>query len=142
MFNDEFKKLKKNVGNLLSFNNLLSTSTSRDVSVRFAERSLRNDDQVAVLFEMHIDPGIRSTPFASLGGISYYPAEGEVLFSMHSVFRIREIEHMHNRIWHVQLTLTSDADPQLRALTDFMRQEIRGPNAMHRLGSYMVKVHK
>lgn len=97
---------------------------------------------VAVLFEMHIDPTIRSIPFASLLGISYYATEAEVLFSMHSVFRIPEIEHMHNRIWHVRLTMTSDDDPQLRVLTDFMRQEIRGPNAMHRLGSYMMKVQQ
>ena len=142
MFNEEFKKLKKNVGSLLSFNSLLSTSSSRDVSLRLAQRSLGKDDMVAVLFEMHIAPTIRSTPFASLLGISYYATEAEVLFSMHSVFRIREIEHMHNRIWHVRLTLTSDDDPQLRVLTDFMRQEIRGPNAVHRLGSYMIKVQQ
>src|ERR1700735_1637337 len=101
MFTDEFKKLKKSIGGLLSFNNFLSTSTNRDVSVRFAQRSLDKDDLVAILFEIHIDPAIRTVPFASLNGISYYPSENEILFSMHSIFRILDIEHMHNRIWNI-----------------------------------------
>jgi tetratricopeptide (TPR) repeat protein len=142
MFKEEFMKLRENIGNLLSFNNLLSTSTNRDVSVRFAQHSLGKDGMVAVLFEMHIDPSIRSTPFALLNGISYFPAEEEILFSMHSVFRIQGIKQMHNHIWNIQLTLTGDDDPQLRQLTDFMRREIRGPNATHRLASYMLKVQE
>jgi tetratricopeptide (TPR) repeat protein len=142
MVTDEFKKFKKSMSGLLSFNNFLSTSTNRDVSLRFAQHSLNKDDLVAVLFEIHIDPAIRTIPFASLNGISYYPSENEILFSMHSIFRILDIEHMHNRIWNIQLKLTTDNDPKLYSLTDFMRREIQGPNATHRLASYMLKVHE
>jgi len=106
MFTDEFKKLKKSIGGLLSFNNFLSTSTNRHVSLGFAEHSLNKDDLIAVLFEIHIDPAIRTVSFASLDGISYYSRENEILFSMHSIFRISGIEHLYNRIWNVQLKLT------------------------------------
>jgi tetratricopeptide (TPR) repeat protein len=139
MITDEFKKLKKSIGGLLSFNNFLSTSTDRNISLRFAQHSLGKDDLV-VLFEINIDPIIRTVPFASLNGISYYPAENEVLFSMHSIFRIVDLEHMHNRIWNIQLKLTNDNDPKLNSLTNFMRSEIQGPNATHRLASYMLKI--
>ena len=39
---------------------------------------------------------------------------------MHSVFRIGEIKQIdnNNRLWQVDLTLTSDNDPQLHALTE------------------------
>jgi len=142
MFNEEFKKLRKNVGNLLSFNNLLSTSTNRDISLDFAQYSLNKDDTVAVLFEIHIDPTTPSTPFASLDGISFFPHEAETLFSMHTVFRIGDIKQMPNGIWSIQLRLTNDDDPQQRQLTDFLRLEIRGPNAMHRLASYMLRMRQ
>jgi tetratricopeptide (TPR) repeat protein len=140
MFTDEFKKLKKSIGGLLSFNSFLSTSANRDVSLRFAQRSLNQDGSVAVLFEIHIDPAIQTVPFASLHGISYYQSENEILFSMHSIFRILDIEHMHNRIWNIKLKLTNDSDPKLRSLTDFIRKEIIGPNAIHRLASFMIQV--
>jgi tetratricopeptide (TPR) repeat protein len=140
MFTDEFKKLKKSIGGLVSFNNFLSTSTDRDISLTFAQCSLDKTDVVAVLFEIHVDPVIQTIPFASLNGISYFPGENEILFSMHSIFRILDIEHMHNRIWNIQLKLTNDNDPKLRSLTDFIRSEIQGPNATHRLASYMLNV--
>ncbi|CAF1632520.1 unnamed protein product, partial [Adineta ricciae] len=142
MLIDEFKQLKKSKGGLLSFNNFLSTSTSRDTSLRFARRSLNTEGLVSILFEIQVDPAIRSIPYGSLRGVSYYPTENEVLFSMHSVFRINDIEHMHDRIWNIQLQLTKDTDLQLCKLTDYMRKQICGPNAIHRLASFMMTVRK
>ena len=140
MYNEEFEKVKNSIGTLLAFNNLLSTSSNREISVRFAQTSVDRDDRVAVLFEMHIDPTRSSTPFASLTGISYFPAEAETLFFMHSVFRVRDIEQMPSGIWRIEIAMTDDDDNQLRTLTNCMRNQIRGPNAMHRLASYMVNI--
>ncbi|CAF1189477.1 unnamed protein product [Adineta ricciae] len=142
MFIDEFKQLKKSTGGLLSFNNFLSTSTSRDISLRFARRSLNTEGLVSILFEIQVDPAIRSIPYGSLREVSYCSTENEVLFSMHSVFRINDIEHMHDRIWNIQLQLTKDTDLQLCKLTDYMRNQICGPNAIHRLASFMMTVRK
>jgi tetratricopeptide (TPR) repeat protein len=93
---------------------------------------------------MTIDPSISSTPFASITGVSYYEdRENEVLFSMHTVFRICDMKQMseNNRLYQVKLTLTSDNDPDLCALTNRIREET-SPNSKgwHRLGQLLFKM--
>jgi hypothetical protein len=121
-----FDSMTKINGGLMSFNNLLSTSKDRDVSLNFARCALRNPDMVGILFVMIIDPGKSTTPFASIADVSFYAdAESEVLFSMNTVFRIDEIKPMaeNHRLFQVDLTLTSDNDKDLRLLTDRTREE-------------------
>ncbi|CAF4936384.1 unnamed protein product, partial [Rotaria sp. Silwood1] len=115
---------------------------SRDISLHFAQHSLDKDNIVPVIFEIHIDTSIQSTPFASLDKIGYFPTETEMLFSMHSIFRIGDIEDMENHIWNIRLTLINDDDPHLRSLSNFIQTEIQGSNTMLRLGSFMLKVHE
>ncbi|CAF3769962.1 unnamed protein product [Rotaria sp. Silwood1] len=102
--------MKKNQGGLISFNNFLSTSTSKEVALCFAQNALKKSEKVAILFEMTIDPSISSVPFTSLDKLSYFQEkEKEILFSMHTVFRIGEIKPLddnndNSRFWHVYLT--------------------------------------
>jgi tetratricopeptide (TPR) repeat protein len=141
MLNEEFQKLKRSKGCLLSFNNFLSTSVGREVSMGFARRARNNPDLTPILFQIKVDPSISSTPFASLDKISYYAdREKEILFSMHTVFRIGEIKETENRLWEVSLTLTSDNDQQLDQLTQQMRKEIRGTTGLHRMGQLMIRM--
>ncbi|CAF1237974.1 unnamed protein product [Adineta steineri] len=121
----DFKKMSKIKGGLISFNNFLSTSTVRKVSLGFAQNATINPDQVGVLFIMKIDPALSTTPFASIAGISDFQKEEEVLFSMHSVFRIQDIKQMggNNRLYEVNLVLTADSDPELNRLTEYIREE-------------------
>ncbi|CAF3154907.1 unnamed protein product [Rotaria sp. Silwood2] len=84
---------------------------------------------MAVLFEMNIDPSIVSVPFASLDKHSYFQEqEKEILFSMHTVFRIGEVKPMNDdknsRFWKVHLTLTNADDEQLRKLTEHIRIDL------------------
>jgi hypothetical protein len=126
MSTTDFEQLTKTKGGLLSFNNFLSTSKDREVSLGFARRALPNQDMVGVLFVMAIDPSKSTTPFASITEVSFFQKdEEEVLFAMHSVFRIGEITPMgeNHRLVRVELTLTSDNDPDLRRLTDRIREE-------------------
>ena len=90
----DFQKMKETKGGLMSFNKFLSTSKDRNVSLGFALSALADSDSVGILFVMTIDPSQSTTPFASINGISYFPEEDEVLFSMHSVFRIHDIKSM------------------------------------------------
>ena len=79
---------------------------------------------------MTIDPEkvsiASSTPFALIDHVSAIPTEQEILFSMHTIFRIENIQLMkgEKRIYEVQLTLTDDNDPQLTGLTQRMRKEL------------------
>ncbi|CAF5084441.1 unnamed protein product, partial [Rotaria sp. Silwood1] len=82
-------------------------------------------DMVGILFQITIDPTASSTPFASIQEVSYYKEEEEILFTMHTVFRIGEVRKIDNNraLYQADLKLTSDDDPQLQELTDFIRKE-------------------
>jgi tetratricopeptide (TPR) repeat protein len=129
-------------GGLLSFNNFLSSSKNRNVSFNFAQRTMATSNLMGVLFVIKIETSISATPFAKIRDVSAYQAEEEILFSMHSVFRIEEVKQLdgNNRLWQVELTLTSDNDPQLLDLTEYMSKEITGSTGWDRLGHLMLKL--
>ncbi|UJR24206.1 hypothetical protein I4U23_027172 [Adineta vaga] len=98
---------------------------ARNVSLGFAECAARNPDLVGILFVMTIDPTQSTTAFASIRDISAITHEDEVLFSMHSVFRIQDVKQIggNNKLFEVNMTLTGDKDIELSALTDRLREE-------------------
>ena len=78
----------------------------------------RHLENVGVFFIMTNDPEKVSvssnTPFARIDHESAVPTEEEILFSMHTVSRIENIQQMKEkkRVYEVQLTLTDDNDQQ------------------------------
>ncbi|CAF1385832.1 unnamed protein product [Adineta steineri] len=138
----DFEKLQKTQGGLISFNNFLSTSKYKDLSLDFAQKASKKLDMVGILFIMSIDPCIKSTPFASIKEMSYFYGEEEILFSMHTVFRVSTIKQMDNRnqLYQVELQLTSDDDEQLRLLTNRIRKEASGSTGWQRLGKLLLNI--
>ena len=125
---------------MLAFNTFLSTSLNEKVSLQFAQKSLKKPDSVGVLFQITIDPSISSTPFAPIKAVSAIPNEEEILFSMHTVFRIGQINQIEDRLWRVELTLTSDDDQELKRLTEYIRQETSNSTKWERLGHLLIKM--
>ncbi|CAF0912486.1 unnamed protein product [Adineta steineri] len=138
----DFKKLQKTKGGLMSFNNFLSTSKDKDMSLGFAQGALENEDMVGILFIISIDPYVNSVPCAFIKEVSYYKEEDEILFSMHTVFRVGTIKQIgnNNQLYQVELQLTSDDDQQLRLLTDRIREEAIGSTGWRRLGNLLLKI--
>ncbi|CAF4735130.1 unnamed protein product, partial [Rotaria socialis] len=123
---EDFQHLVDIKGGLLSFNNFLSTNV------------------VGVIFIMTIDQSkisTSSTPFAMIDEHSAIPSEQEILFTMHTVFRVVEIKQTanNNRLWEVQLNITGDNDQQLSTLTNRIKEEISG-RGWQRMGKLMLKV--
>jgi tetratricopeptide (TPR) repeat protein len=139
----DFDQMIKTKGGLMSFNNFLSTSKNRNVSLSFAESCQNNPDLIGILFVMTIDHFKSSIPFASINRISQFEAEDEVLFSMHTVFRIGNITPMNenHRLFQVALTLTNNNEKDLQMLTDCIREETF-PNfkGWYRLGLVLIKM--
>ncbi|CAF4994063.1 unnamed protein product, partial [Rotaria magnacalcarata] len=112
----------------------------------FAESaSIAETDIVGVLFIMSIDQTKISTsitPFAMIDEHSAHPQEQEILFTMHTVFRVDEITQTasNSRLWEVQLTITDDNDPQLSTLTNRIKVEVQRSTGWHRMGRLMLKV--
>jgi tetratricopeptide (TPR) repeat protein len=139
----DFQQLMNSKGGLLSFNNFLSTSKDREVSVAFAESNQYNPDSIGILFVMTIDLSKSTTPFASINGVSSFRTEDEVLFSMHTVFRINNIQSMGKThcLFQVDLTLTGEDDKDLRVLTDHIREETYPDNeGWYRWGLVLYKM--
>ncbi|UJR12019.1 hypothetical protein I4U23_016197 [Adineta vaga] len=117
----------------------------REIAMAFAESVLDDDTGVmAVIFiiTINIDQvSTLTTPFAIIADYSDFPQEEEVLFSMHTVFRVSNIEQSvtYNHLWEVKLTLTDDNDPQLVDLTERMKEEIDG-KGWNQMGKLMLKV--
>jgi Flp pilus assembly protein TadD len=141
MSKEHFEQMKKTKGGLMAFNNFLSTSKMRDISFNFARQAVPNSNLVAILFVMTIDPSTSTTSFASINDVSYFKdTEDEILFSMHSVFRINDIKSMGENLYQVDLTLTSDNDKDLRVLADRIRKETEGSTGWDQLGQLLLKL--
>ncbi|CAF4128354.1 unnamed protein product [Rotaria sp. Silwood2] len=141
--NDDFEKIKKSEGGLLSFNNFLSTSIDQDVSYSFAESVGYNSQLIGILFQIEIDPLISTVSFAFLDNTSQYSdSEKEILFPMHTVFRIGKIKKIKDRLWQVNPTLTSDNDQQLKQLTNHIRKENQKKNGWYRMTGLMITMNK
>ncbi|CAF3712512.1 unnamed protein product [Adineta steineri] len=140
---EDFTEMTDTKGRLLSFNHFLSTSRNRNVSLAFAQEAAINPDLVGILFVMSINPTHSTSPFASVTDISYYHKEDEVLFSMHTIFRIGDITSIdeNNHLYQVNLTLTNDNDQDLRTLTEQIRQETYPDfEGWYRLGLLLAKM--
>ena len=137
----DFNKLNKTRGGLMSFNAFLSTSRDMPVSLAFAQSASTNESMVGILFVMSIDPNTASSPFADIGTQSYFEGEGEVLFAMHTVFRIAEVTKRdgEDHLYEVQLVLTADDDEELRVLTECFNDELQ-EDGWNRIGSLLVQV--
>jgi tetratricopeptide (TPR) repeat protein len=141
MFNNDFEELKKAKGGLISFNNFLSTSSEEHVAKRFAcHHNNRHAGIKAILFEIEIDPSVTTIYFTPIEDLTAVEGEEEILFSVSTVFRIREMKETEKNLWKVNLTLTSDRDPLLKRLTDHMQTSLGDGNGWRRLGQLMIKM--
>ena len=140
-----FEKMKQSEGGLMAFNNFLSTSRSREVSLYFARTS--NFDLMAALFLMTIDPRV-----CEQAGISFVDAkdeghfkndEEEILFTTHSIFRIQRINMINdaerNPMWEVHLNLVGENDQEMGELTRRVRKEMGSSTGWSRLGKILIR---
>jgi tetratricopeptide (TPR) repeat protein len=138
----DFDQLRKTQDELLFFNNFVSTIQNCNVCLDFAKRTTETSNLVSILFVMTIDPSIHSIPFANIADGGADPTVEKILFSMPSVFRIEKMNSIgeDNRLWQIDLTLTSDNDKDLYAPTKRMREEtFPDVEGWYRLGQLLFK---
>ncbi|CAF3494933.1 unnamed protein product [Adineta steineri] len=129
----DFIEMRKTKGGLLSFNNFLLTNKNPSTALEFIQQAATNPDLVGVLFVMSINSS----------DVSYFHEEDEVLFSMHTIFRIEDIRPMdeNDHLYQVSLTLTDDKDQDRRTLSDHIRQEtFPDVEGWRRLGQLLIKM--
>lgn len=91
---------------------------------------------------MRNNPNVASTPFADIKNSSYFKNEAEILFSMHTVFRIATIKPRGDgkRYFEVNLTMTTDDDIQLSTLMKRLDADVQAPNGWERMGQMLIQV--
>jgi tetratricopeptide (TPR) repeat protein len=139
----DFEKLLKTKGGLISFNNFLFTSKNREVSLHFAKGALEKTNTIGIVFKMSINPSVSSAPFATIREVSYcQKEEEEILFPIHTVFRIGDIYKIDddNRLYHVDLTFVADDDQQFQTLNEHIREETVDFTNWERLGHLLIKL--
>ncbi|CAF0779814.1 unnamed protein product [Adineta steineri] len=136
----DFEKLQKTKGGLMSFDNFLSSSKNEQVSLSFAQDASTKSNMVGILFTISVDPSIKSVPFTFIKEVSYFKQEDEILFTIHTVFRVDAIKQMDNKnqLYQVELQLISDDDQQLQLLTNRIHEETDG-TGWQRLGKLLIK---
>ncbi|CAF3360976.1 unnamed protein product [Rotaria sp. Silwood2] len=146
---ENFDKMKQTIGGLMSFNNFLSTSQQRELSLQYAHLgAIENSNRADILFIMNIDPGIcskSSIPFVTVKDEGYFKDnETEILFTTHTVFRIDSIEQIldahNNRLWQANLTLVGNDDNELNNLTAHLRDDVKRTTGWSRLGYIFIKL--
>ena len=140
----EFEKIQNSVDGLLAFNSFLSTTLNENISMGFAREASKKPNSVGIMFEMSIDPSILSTSFARVNDAGYYrDLEEEILFSMHTVFRINEIKEIEDHMWCIKLSSANVSDDRnLKRLIERVREETKGKSPMHRLSKLLTKAAK
>lgn len=131
----DFHNLTQSKNGLLSFNSFLSTSIKREIAIDFAEHGARRPEHIGLLFVININPMIHVVPYAHIREHSQYKEEDEVLFSMHSIFKIGNFKSINDcdYLFEVELQLTDDDDPKLLALKRHISAQY-GVTPEHRLG--------
>jgi tetratricopeptide (TPR) repeat protein len=106
---EEFRKLKDNVGKIISTNGFLSTSRNMDVSVQFAHPNFVMAGFESVLFEIQADPSLNPVIFADVADKSRIEGEEEVLFNLNALFKIHSATFDSTlQLWKVQLNATDE----------------------------------
>jgi hypothetical protein len=133
MSNDEFDTLvKNNCGGLLCFSNFLTANIHKNHVMDFICRRIDTHPKMtAILFEIHLDLTIQSATnvYALLDNTNtdLKSEEGEVFFTMGTVFRIESVEQVTDNatnLWTVKLRFIDDNDPHFHRLVAPLSAEI------------------
>jgi hypothetical protein len=119
----ELKKLRENVGKLISKNSSLSTTNRVPAAALVSgDGSLDNaETDLSVVYQITINIRVsHSIPFAKIQYKSIFEDEDEVLFSIASVFHIDTVEQYGN-LWVVNLNSISKKDEEWNALTPHIK---------------------
>ena len=107
--------IRRNKNELIAFDSFVSTSLSEDVAKEFAKRKRSPTDE-SILYHMEIDADKIGRPFADISRRSQFGMEGEILFSMGTVFRVADVAAAKNseNLWIVRLVSADVDDTQLK----------------------------
>ncbi|CAF4088400.1 unnamed protein product, partial [Adineta steineri] len=110
------QKMQDNRGSLISMYGFLSTTKYSAIGADFACVESNQDEYGSVIFQMEIDrANIVKIVCADIENQSQFKQEGEILFSVGSIWKLESIEKM-DYYWMVELSFCNDIDSHLTKL--------------------------
>ena len=139
---EEIQNLQQYIGQFVSMNSFLSTSSERPIALFYMGDQNQVIDLERVLFEIDANPMVTNVkPFADISSYSCFTSESEVLFMLGSIFRLNGVSRGEDQIWTIQMTLCSDDEHDLKqVLMDMKNQNGIGETNFHTLGKLLWKM--
>lgn len=133
------ERLLKDEGGLISFDGFMFACTNRDVSLKYATEASCEASKTGVLFQITLNPSLTSVPFASIRDFSYNEMDDDILFSMHSVFRVNKISQIDSTkpLYQVDLQPIGDDNLQLQAFAQFLEKYVKDEKGWIRIPNYL-----
>ena len=126
---DELELIRNNLNSFISMNAFLSTSRKKSVAMDFAKNIPVNDDIHAILFEIDIDPRMKTKAFADIHEISYFAEENEILITLGALFHLKSLTYdTKNSLWIVRMSLADENDYDLKEIYAFMKERVGDEN--------------
>ncbi|CAF0820684.1 unnamed protein product [Didymodactylos carnosus] len=125
ILNEELNLLRQNVGEFISMNAFLSTSSKKATAVQFVNRVSTTPELSRILYQFNIDTRFPNTkPYADIKHLSYFGNEDEVLIALGSIFKIQQIEYnQHEQMWIATLSLCSQDDYEMKDILSQIKTE-------------------
>ena len=142
MSNQEISILQNSIGQFICVSSFLSTTIRRDTALFFLGEGQPDNNLQRVLFEIDVD-GKRihqnnTKTFADIKEYSDFNDEGEVLFMLGSIFRLKSIRLSSEKIWVIQMNLCNDDEHDLKEVLEQMgKQNGKGPTNLRSLGKLL-----
>ncbi|CAF3149528.1 unnamed protein product [Rotaria socialis] len=137
----DFEKLERSEGRVLAFDDFLIATLELNVAVKFANTLCNDPDMIAIIFRIDIDPITSTIPYIALNNLSFLSnTEGEVLFSMNTIFRIEKLEKSQDRLYQVNLTALGKKDEEVKNILDYMDEVTLGLSGWYKLSKLLVDV--
>ncbi|CAF1544197.1 unnamed protein product, partial [Didymodactylos carnosus] len=124
---EELTLIRENIGEFISMNSFLSTSTIEQTGQFYSEANkTENGLMKCILFKFDIDCGLlNARPFAYIVDHSQFPEENEVLIALGTIFRIKEVTYNSNeKTWIANLTLCTEDDFVLKPLLEYEKNRL------------------
>jgi len=138
---EELELMKNNIGEFLSMNSFLSTSRNRLTAIDFARTPQKRGNTRPIVFEIEINPRLRTKAFADANQKSYFNDEDEVLIMLGALFRIEKVfEDEEDRIWIARVSLASEDDYHLKEIFSHMKGKIGDDTNLDSLGKLLLRM--
>ncbi|CAF1616911.1 unnamed protein product [Rotaria magnacalcarata] len=137
----DFEKLERSEGGVLAFDDFLITTLELNVALKFANTLCNDPGMIAIIFKIDIDPITSTMSYIALNNLSFFSnTEGEVLFSMNTIFRIEKLEKRQDRLYQVNLTAVGKKDEEIKNILEYMDEVTLGLSGWYKLAKLLVDV--